>query len=243
MGLPVAASTFAKDIDFGLYIIHIAMFAIFILWGIFFTYLLIRYRRKEGVPAEHKHPSLAWSLAPDIAVLIFEIGLIVFYALPGWSRIKMRMPAPEDSSMVEILSEQFSWSFRYPGPDGKFGRKDSKFVDSANIFGIDPADEAGKDDVVAVNEMHMATGKPVLAELTSKDVVHSFFIPEFRIKQDAVPGLRTSVWFEPNMEGKFEIGCAQLCGTGHANMRADVYVHSQEDFEAWLTAQAQEQIR
>ena len=237
-GLPVAASTFAKEIDFGIYLIHGAMFLIFILWGIFFTYLLIRYRHRSGVAAAGHHPKLFWSLLPDMLVLIFEVTLIVVYAIPVWSRIKIKTPSRERSNVVEVMAEQFAWSMRYPGPDGKFGRKDVKFVDSANVMGIDPEDPAGKDDIVSINEMHVPLGIPTIAELTSKDVVHSFFVPEFRIKQDAVPGIKMDVWFEPTLLGRFEIGCAQLCGVGHANMRGDVYVQTPEEYESWLAAQA-----
>lgn len=233
-GLPVAASTFAKDIDFGIYVIHAAMILIFVLWGIFFTYLLIRYRRRQGVPAETGHGSALKSLIPDFLVLVFEIGLIAFYALPVWSRIKMHTPDLAHVNQVQIMAEQFAWDVQYPGATGKFGRRDAQFVNSSNPIGLDPNDPAGQDNIVTINELHIPLGKPTLVTLTSKDVVHSFFIPEFRIKQDAVPGMAIPVWFEPTMTGKFELVCAQLCGLAHDTMRADVFVHTPEDYEAWL---------
>lgn len=237
-GLPIQASTFAREIDFGIYLIHAAMIVIFVLWGVFFTYLLIRYRRRPGVPAVAKHGGLWNSLAPDIVVLIFEIGLIAFYAIPGWTRIKMRFPDPTESNVVEIIAEQFAWNIQYPGRDGRFGRKDPSFIDSANLVGLDPNDPAGKDDILTLNQLHIPLGKPTLVYLSSKDVIHSLFIPEFRIKQDATPGLKVRVWFEPTMTGKFEIACAQLCGAQHSNMRGDVEVHEPEAFKAWLKEQA-----
>lgn len=237
-GLPVAASTIAKDIDFGIYLIHAAMIFIFVAWGIFFTYLLIRYRRREGVRAQVGHENAMMSLLPDFAVLIFEIGLIAFYAIPKWSRIKMSTPDPAKSNVLHLMAEQFAWDVQYPGADGKFGKKDSLLVNSSNPMGIDPADPASADDVVTVNELHIPIGKPTLLTLTSKDVIHSFFIPEFRIKQDAIPGMAIPVWFEPTMTGKFELVCAQLCGVGHATMRADVIVHSPEDYAKWLKGNA-----
>lgn len=213
------------------------MFAIFILWGIYFTYMLVKYRHKEGVPARYKHGGVLWSFVPDIVVLVFELTLIFLYAIPSWSRIKMSVPPAGKSLVLEVVAEQFAWSIHYPGPDGKFGRKDPKLVNASNVLGLDPHDPAAKDDIVTVNELHIPVGKPTVFNLTSKDVIHSFFVPEFRIKQDAMPGMRVPVWFEPTMAGKFEIGCAQLCGFGHALMRGDVFVHSPEEFEAWLSEQ------
>lgn len=238
-GLPIQASSFAAEIDRGIWIIHIAMVLIFVVWGVFFTYLLIKFRARPGARASRaEHVSHKASLAPDLLVLTFEILLVVFYAVPSWSRIKMNFPAEAESTVVEILGEQFNWSARYPGPDGKFGRTAPELVDFANPFGIDAGDPAGADDVVAVNEIRFPVGKPVLARLTSKDVVHSFFIPEFRIKQDATPGLVVPVWFTPTRVGDYEITCAQLCGVGHAIMRADVKVESPEAFDAWLAKKA-----
>lgn len=246
-GLPIAASTIAKDIDFGIYLIHAAMILIFVGWGIFFTYLLIRYRRREGVKAHVSHDNALLSLLPDFAVLIFEIGLIALYAIPKWSRIKMSTPDPAISNLVHVMAEQFAWDVQYPGKDKKFGKKDPLLVNSSNPMGIDNSDPAAADDIVTINELHIPLGKPTLMTLTSKDVIHSFFIPEFRIKQDAMPGMAIPVWFEPTEEGcrasnpnfpkdptcKFELVCAQLCGVGHATMRADVIVHTPEDYEKW----------
>jgi len=216
------------------------MISIFVLWGIFFVYLLIRYRARPGHKVDHKDPSHMASLAPDIAVLVFEIGLVVFYAIPSWGRIKIDFPEPSESNNIAIIAEQFAWNIHYPGEDGQFGAISAKFIDSGNVLGLDPNDPASKDDIVTLNELHVPLGKPTLVKLTSKDVIHSFFIPSFRIKQDAMPGLATKVWFEPTMEGHFEISCAQLCGIAHSNMRGDVYVHSQEDFDSWLAKAAAE---
>jgi cytochrome c oxidase subunit 2 len=237
--LPVQASSYAAEIDKGIWILHIAMFAIFILWGIFFTYLLMKYRARGGSrKAEDIKISVQASLAPDIAVLTFEILLVIFYAVPSWSDIKMNVPEGPDVVHAQVVGEQYNWNIRYPGPDGKFGRTAGKLVDFANPFGIDPADKDGADDVWAVNEMRFPINKKVVVRLSSKDVIHSFFIPSFRIKQDAVPGMNIPIWFEPTRLGDYEVTCAQLCGVGHAMMRADVKVQSDEDFNAWLASLA-----
>ncbi len=236
--LPVQASSFAAKIDTGMWVIHILMFIIFFGWLIYFVYLLVAYREREGHKAQRVHISHKASLAPDIIVFASELLIVFAIALPIWSQVKMTMPDENKSTRVEIVGEQFNWNVRYPGPDGKFGKTNSAFVDFSNPFGIDPSDEAGHDDIVVVNDMHFPVGKPVLARLTSKDVIHSFFIPSFRIKQDATPGLVVPVWFEPTLEGNYEVTCAQLCGVGHAIMRADVKVESQAEFDKWLASLA-----
>lgn len=243
-GLPPAASTYAGEIDFGIKLIHWAMLFIFVLWGVFFAYLLVRYRRRPGVPAQRdQEHSVLKSLAPDIAVMVFEIALIALYALPVWSRIKVAFPDPASAHLVDIISEQFAWNAHYPGPDGKFGRRNPKLLHFSNPIGLDPADPAAADDVVSANEVHMPLGKPTLIRLTSKDVIHSFFVPEFRIKQDAVPGMEIPVWVEPTKAGTYEISCAQLCGFAHSLMRGDVMVHTPEDYAAWVKAQAGQVVK
>lgn len=238
-GLPVAASSFAKDMDYSLNVLHIAMIAIFVLWAIFFGACLMRYRARPGHAAEYPRESRASTLGsfvPDGVILAFEIWLIFIFGLPIWAHVKEEFPEKEASTHVRIVSEQFNWNVHYPGPDGVFGRMDPALVQSANPLGLDPGDPAGADDVLSVNELRAPLGKPILIDLTSRDVIHSFFIPEFRIKQDAVPGMMVPVWVEPILAGRFEIGCAQLCGVGHYRMRGDVVVGTPDEFEAWYAS-------
>lgn len=236
-GLPVAASSYARTIDFGLWLIHAAMLLIFVLWGIFFAYLLVKYRRRKGVPAqrEEQHGELA-SLLPDVVVMVFEIGLIVFYAIPVWSRIKMSLPASGNAVTIAVVAEQFGWNVHYPGPDGKFGARRLALVHFNNPLGLDAGDPAAADDVVLGNELHLPLDRPALLKLTSKDVIHSFFVPEFRLKQDAVPGMEIPMWVQPTRAGRYEIACAQLCGFGHSLMRGDVIVESGAEFQAWYAS-------
>ncbi|MEK7389203.1 MAG: hypothetical protein AAB036_05865 [Elusimicrobiota bacterium] len=235
--MPVAASSFAKSIDLGIWIIHAAMLAIFVLWGIFFVYLLVKYRARPGVLAQreeaHSRSSELTSLIPDLAVVAFEIGLIVFYALPVWSKVKMSVPDVANPLQLEIVAEQFGWSVHYPGPDGALGPRKAELVHFSNPIGLDHNDPASHDDVVMGNELRLPLGRTAVMKLYSKDVIHSLFIPEFRLKQDAVPGLEIPVWVEPTRLGKYEITCAQLCGFAHGLMRGDVFVQTQEDFDAW----------
>ena len=142
------------------------------------------------------------------------------------------MPSASEALVVQVTGEQFAWNIHYPGPDGKFGRTDLKLLDlQSNPLGLDRDDPAAKDDVTTLNQMHLPANKPVIVRLRSKDVIHSFGVPEFRVKQDAIPGLTIPIWFIPNVttaemraktgnaEFQYEIACAQLCGLGHARMR------------------------
>jgi len=237
-GLPFSASTYAHDIDFGIYLIHAVMILIFVIWGVFFTYLLLKYKKKEGVAAKRdEEHGVFKSLIPDIIIMAFEIILIVVYAIPVWSRIKIDLPAPGKANVIAIEAQQWAWNIHYPGPDGKFGRTDPKYVHFSNPIGLDYNDPAAKDDIMIANELHLPINQPAVIELTSMDVIHSLFIPEFRIKQDAVPGMKIPVWVTPNKIGTFEISCAQLCGMAHSFMRGRVVVQSQEDYDAWLKSQ------
>ena len=257
--LPVAASTYAGQIDFGIWLIHAAMIAIFVLWGIFFTYLLVKYRARPGVPAvrdEHddapaklsipdsiakfpfaellyKHKGELKSLAPDIAVMAFEIALIVFYAVPVWAKIKMSAPQTPDAVLLEVVAEQFGWSVHYAGPDGKLGPRKAELVHFSNPIGLDRDHADSADDIVMGNEMRLPVNRVAHIKLYSKDVIHNFFVPEFRLKQDAVPGMEIPMWVEPNRVGQYEIACAQLCGFAHSLMKGVVFVEETEAYDAW----------
>ena len=238
-GLPLSASSYAGSIDFGIYLIHAVMILIFVIWGVFFTYLLIKYRKKTGVSAQRDEGhGVVKSLIPDIIVMVFEIVLIAVYAIPVWSKIKIDTPPSGKANMVAIEAQQWSWNIHYPGPDGKFGKTDPKYVHFSNPIGLDYNDPAAKDDIVIANELHLPVDKPTIIELTSMDVIHSLFIPEFRLKQDAVPGMKIPVWVTPTKTGTFEISCAQLCGMAHSFMRGKVIVQSQADYDAWLKSEA-----
>ncbi len=233
IGLPVAASTYASRLDFALNLLHIGMLVIFVLWSLFFIYCLIRFRQGRNPRADaNVHKWTVASFLPDAAILAFELWLVFSLGLPIWSHIKESFPADADSNVVEMVAEQFAWNFHYAGPDGKFGRKDPKLVDPiGNPVGLDPTDPDSIDDIVSLNDLHVPLGKPTILYMTSKDVIHSFFVPEFRVKQDVVPGMRVPLWFEPVATGPYEIVCAQLCGLGHYRMKGIVNVYSQPDFE------------
>jgi cytochrome c oxidase subunit 2 len=143
------------------------------------------------------------------------------------------VPDASKALHVRMVAEQFAWNFQYPGKDGKFGKTDTSQISGDNPLGIDTEDPAGKDDLVTVNNLHIPVHRPVIVDVSSKDVIHSFNIPVLRVKQDTVPGQLISVWFEATQPGHFELACAQLCGLGHYRMRGDVLIDTPEDFAKW----------
>jgi cytochrome c oxidase subunit 2 len=145
--------------------------------------------------------------------------------------------APADALVVDVRGEQFAWLARYPGTDGAFGRVDPKLIDHrTNPMGLEPGDPHAADDIVS-SEVHLVVDRPVRVRLRSTGVIHSFFVPAFRVKQDAVPGMTIEIWFTPTKEGTYEIACAELCGIGHYGMKGTVVVQSQREFDAWLAQQ------
>jgi len=169
------------------------------------------------------------------------------FAFPLWAARTNGFPNEADSTVVRVIGQQFAWNIHYPGPDGKFGKASIDKIDmQTNPLGLDRSDPDAKDDVVTLNQLHLPVNKPVIVRLRSKDVIHGFNVPEFRVKQDAIPGLTIPIWFTPtitteemrqrtnNPEFTYEIACAQLCGLGHYRMRGFVTVETQEEFTKWF---------
>ena len=232
--LPTDISVDGHQIDNLIHVLHVFMGILFIGWGAFFVYCLVQYRARSGHAASSVLGKAKASKYSEIAVAIFEAVLLFGFAIPVWGRVKSDIPT-DNPLRVRVLGEQFAWNFHYPGADGQFGRIDPKLVDTAtNVMGL-VREGHGADDVVS-GELHVVEGKPVIAEISSKDVIHSFFVPVLRVKQDAVPGMRVPVWFRtrPSTKGVYEVACAQLCGNNHYSMRALMYVDTQQEFDAWF---------
>ena len=186
----------------------------------------------------HDNPKVEAILLITTAVIL---TVLVFMGQRVWASIYFA-DQPENATIIQITGEQFFWNFHYPGADGQFGRTDTKLITSTNNIGLDRNDPVAKDDVVSVGIMHVPIGKPVRVRLRSKDVIHSFFLPNFRLKQDAVPGMGIEVWFTPTRAGQYEVACAELCGLGHYRMKAALTVdESEEAFNAWLKMAAEQQ--
>ena len=237
LGLPVQASTHAAEIDDMIAIVHWLMFVLFVGWGIFFTYVLIRFRKGANPKASYTGAKGKISKGIEIGVVIAEIVLLLFYAIPAWAKRVTQFPSENEAVVVHVIGEQFQWNVHYPGPDGKFGRTRPELVAADNPIGLDKTDPASKDDITTINQLNLPVNRPVLVHLSSKDVIHSFGLYEMRVKQDAVPGLSIPVWFIPNRVGEYEITCSQLCGLGHYRMRGFVTIQSEADYRSWMADQ------
>lgn len=176
--------------------------------------------------------------ALGVAVGLIAEGGVLAIGMPVWSEYFDTAP-PADAVTIEVTAQQFLWNVRYPGPDGQFGRNSSAAMDDVdNPLGLDRSDPAGKDDIVTQNAMTVPLGRAVRLRLRSKDVIHSFFLPNFRVKQDIVPGMTPEVVFFPTRTGTFELACAELCGLAHYRMRGFFDVVSPAAFATWLTEQS-----
>ena len=212
--LPEQVSSFGGDIDSRIALIYYVIFAWFILLHGLLVYMLIRFRRREGRPALYlrgdRFRQLAWILLPTLLILALDIWIDA-RGERVWAAVKI--DRPQADLQVRITGKQFNWEILYPGPDGQFGTKDDKLLE---------------------NSLHVPVGKVVGILLESKDVLHSLFIPEMRLKQDAVPGRTIPVWFKAMKPGRYEIACAELCGFGHTTMSGFVTVHTAESWEEWV---------
>ena len=240
LGLPVAASAHAGEIDQMIVLVHWLMAVLFVGWGLFFVFVLFKFRRKANPRADYAGAHGKLSKGVEILIVIAEMVLLVGYAIPAWARRVQQFPADNEATVVRVVGEQFAWNIQYPGADGKFGRSDPKLMAADNPLGLDKTDEAGKDDITTINQLNLPVDRPVLVHLSSKDVIHSFGLYEMRVKQDAIPGLQIPVWFIPTRAGEYEIVCSQLCGLGHFRMRGFINVQSAADYQKWTADQLKE---
>ena len=212
--LPESVSTYGGDIDAIFYLIYYVTGAWFVLTLGVTILFLIRYRRREGRRATYVHGNTlaqsAWILVPGLIVLLMDFW-IDFRSAEVWAKVMGRMPSSD--LRVQVTGKQFNWEMVYPGPDGQFGTAD---------------------DLLLENELHVPAGKVVRVTLKAKDVIHSFFLPHVRLKQDAVPGREIEAWFEATKPGRYEIPCAELCGFGHSGMKGWLTVHPPDEYQRWV---------
>jgi cytochrome c oxidase subunit 2 len=178
-----------------------------------------------------------WSLAAAVTMALIAEGGVLALGLPVWNQY-FGTAAPANALTVEVTAEQFAWNVRYAGPDGVFGRSAPRLITLDNPVGIDPTDPQAADDIIGLNVIHAVAGRPMRVRLRSKDVLHSFFLPNLRVKQDAVPGMTIEFWFTPSRPGRFELACTQLCGFGHYEMKGLLIVQSAEEFARWSAEQS-----
>jgi cytochrome c oxidase subunit 2 len=206
----------------------------FVLISAFILYCVVKFRYREDRKAKYEpeNPKLELWLT-----VVTTIGVVIMLA-PGLIAWQDYIDLPEDAVEVEGVGQQWTWSYRFPGEDGIYGNTNGRLISSKNTFGIDPADAYGQDDVLVLdNKVHLPINKPVVFQLRSKDVLHDFYIPQFRAKMDLVPGQQSNLWFEPTLLGTYEVACAEYCGTGHYAMRGVITVNTKEDFQNWLADQ------
>lgn len=237
-GLPFNASAHGAQIDRLIYVIHGFMAALFIGWFIFLVVALIRFRTRPGHKATYKGSHFKTPTYVEVGVALIEALLLFGFSFPIVHQVRNKPPSLEEALEVRVVAEQFAWNIHYPGPDGIFGKTDLHEISPTNPLGLDPNDPSGKDDVTTLNQLHVPVNQPVIAHLSSKDVVHSFGIPVMRVKQDMIPGEEIATWFEAKQRGNFEITCAQLCGLGHYRMRGFFTVETEAEFKAWLDQMA-----
>ncbi len=201
---------------------------------LFVGYCIWKFGFQEGrkVEYEPENPKLEWWLT-----IATSIGVVIMLA-PGLIAWKQFITVPDDAAEFEVLGQQWQWNYRLPGKDGVLGKSDNRNITDENPFGIDPKDSNGKDDIlIQADDLHLPIGKPVKVLLRSMDVLHDFYVPQFRGKMDIIPGMVTYFWFTPTRAGNFEILCAELCGVGHHAMRGNVIVDNQSSYDTWLNEQ------
>ncbi|ACL57333.1 cytochrome c oxidase subunit II [Methylobacterium nodulans] len=201
---------------------------------LFVAYCLYRFRHRPGQRAAYEPESRrleGWLTA------LTALGVAAMLA-PGLAVWAQFVRVPDNAAEVEIVAQQWRWSFRLPGADGRLGAADIRFVSDDNPLGLDPEDPAGRDDVIIDGgDLHLPLGRPVKALLRSYDVVHNFYVPEFRAKMDMIPGMVTYVWFTPTRTGAFDALCNEVCGVNHYAMRSRVVVDAEPAYRSWLDQQ------
>jgi cytochrome c oxidase subunit 2 len=215
------------------------MTALFIVTGVFFVgvqgltgYFIWKYSNQNVEKAAYVSGShaleITWTLGTAVILAVFGV-----WSVRVWRKTVIQ-PPPSHALQVEVVAQQFSWNFLYPNQDGVFGKLNPQYISFLNPLGLDPKDPASRGDIWTKDNLYLPVGKPVVLKIRSLDVVHSFFVPDFRVKQDAVPGMAISTWFIPEKKGKYEIACSQFCGRGHYTMRGTCYVVSQKRFRKEL---------
>jgi cytochrome c oxidase subunit 2 len=232
--LPPNVSAHGAEIDLMINLIHWFMLALFIGWSVFIIFCLIRFRQRPGHAAVYEPVKAKMNRWLEIGVAVAEAAVLIALAVPVWAKIKNDFPEAEKNPIViRVVAEQFKWLFHYSGQDGKFGKTGVEHYADDNPAGLDFDDEDGFDDIT-VRGLHIPVGKLVILRLTTKDVIHSFKIPVMRITQDLIPGMEIPIWLEASAPGEFQVGCAQLCGLGHYEMKAKLSIESPAAFQQWL---------
>jgi cytochrome c oxidase subunit II len=239
ISMPELASRHGAGIDSMLRYLLLTVGSLFLIGYLALALLIWRGARRDriGPRFASRRTELMLSGALGLGMALIAEGGVLAIGIPVWAEYFDAAPSP-DAVVVDVTAQQFMWNVRYPGRDNAFGRTLPTLIDDAtNPIGMDKSDPAGRDDVLTVNEITVPVNRPVRIRLHSKDVIHSFFLPNFRVKQDAVPGMSPEVMFVPTRRGNYELACAELCGLAHYRMRGFFNVVSQQEFDDWLRKQ------
>lgn len=242
------ASEHGVEIDSLFWLTMIVIGVVFVITHILLFFYSYKYQHKEGKRAyyypHNNKVEIIWTVIPAIVM-----AMLVFSGWKTWAKITS--PAPQDAVIVEVMGKQFNWMVRYPGADNQLGLVKHTLINSNNEFGIDFTDKNSQDDFQSESStFRVPKGKPVLLKIRARDVIHSVFLPHFRVKMDAVPGMPTSFWFIPtkttaemqdetsNPDFQYELACTEVCGRGHFAMKMVMIVEEQEDYDAWVAGQS-----
>ncbi len=223
-----------SEMDDTLMITFVVTGVVFVAVNFFMAYAIYRFRYQEDRRAayEPENKRLEWWLTG-----LTTIGVVVMLA-PGLLVYGDFVHVHDDASVIEVMGKQWQWGYRFPGEDGVLGNSETQLISLDNPFGLDPNDPNAQDDVlVKSGELHIPINQPVQILLRSNDVLHDYYVPHFRAKMDAVPGLITSFWFTPTRLGRFDAACAEYCGIGHHTMHSMVVVDAKETYDTWLDEQ------
>jgi len=235
-------------------LVHWLMLVLFVGWGTFFIYTLIRFRSSNNPKANYYGITTHYSTYVEVGVVVFEALLLISFAIPGYANVKYDKALTDTEIEVRVVAQQFAWNIHYPGADGKFGSTKISLVDEeTNPIGLD-RDGYGADDITTINQLHLPVNKLIKLYISSKDVIHGFALPEMRLKQDAIPGMQVPIYFTPTLTTKeflsklegtaregmgYEIACAQLCGNSHYRMKGYMTIHTEEEYKEWLIEEAE----
>jgi cytochrome c oxidase subunit 2 len=233
LGIAPNAALQGYALDSVLEMLHWFMLVLFVGWGSFYAYTLWRFRAGKNPKANYVGTTSHLPTKLEGGVLVLEVILLLAFAAPIWSDRVNQFPTGPNVVELQAVGQQFQWNFLYTDANGKYGRRDALLVSASNPLGLDRNDPVGARELTATNEMHIPVNTPCIVDVMSKDVIHDFCIPNMRTMEDAMPGVVNPLWFTPIKTGTYDVVCAQLCGSGHALMRATLVVDSPADYKKW----------
>jgi cytochrome c oxidase subunit 2 len=240
LGLPENYSAHGGQVDHLMDVVHWFMIALFVGWTAFFFVCLVKFWHKNNPKASYNGVRSHLSSHMEVAVIIIEAVLLLGFAFPLWANRVDEWDKVKDMNpiRVRVVGWQFGWTYHYPGLDGKFGRTDPDLINDTNSLGIDYTDPNAHDDYVD-STLKLSSNRPVVLNISTKDVIHNYSIVPMRIQQDAIPGKEIAMWFTPVKPMETSIVCGQLCGEGHANMTGAMEVVPEVDYNEWAKSMSE----